>query len=177
MSEISQNISDTFGNMIKIYEETARLLLDADDLMTRNGHHASRGMGIESPYSKSLTYPRWWLTFSAVRYYISEDEPRDARGVGVFFFNSRLDPIEPIIVFGLLRGKDDDTEPEINPSWVLWDAWSKSVNDQTLGVVHEFHNVKGVTKGRLKAILLEEVTDVESLEQKVIQPMLEMTWG
>lgn len=176
MSEISLNIRSTFANMIKIYEETARLLLDADDLMNRNGHRSLKGSGIESPYSKSLSYPRWWLTFSAVRYYVSEDDPRDARALGVFFFNSRLEPIEPIAVCGLLRGKDDDAEPEINPAWVLWDAWTKNVSDQTLGEDHEFEDVKGVAKGRLRAIPLEELKDVEALEEKLIQPLLELSW-
>ncbi len=47
MSKISENIQATFENMVKIYEETAWLFLDADDLMARNGHSVLRGSSIE----------------------------------------------------------------------------------------------------------------------------------
>lgn len=177
MSEISENIRATVVNMVRIYEETARFFLDADDLMTRNGHRVLKGSALESESSKSLHYPRWWLMFYGIRYYIPEQDPNVARAIGVFFYDSRHEPIDPIIVTGVFVGSDlEGDEAEVTPYFVLWEAWNKAVSDQTLGKVYEVGEVRKVRKGKVRAMLLEEVSDFEALESKLINPLLEMHW-
>ena len=177
MSETSDNIRATVTNMVKIYEETARFFLDADDLMGRNSHRVLKGSRLESELSRSLNYPRWWLMFSGVRYYIPDEDPSVARAIGVFFYDSRHEPIEPIIVMGMfIRIDSEDAEPEINPFGVLWEAWNKAISDQTLDKDHNVGEVRNIGQGKVRGMLLEEVSDFEALESKVINPLLEMQW-
>lgn len=176
MGEVSENIKATFANMVQIYEETASLFLDVDDLMARNGHRVIKGSAIESAYSKSLNYPRWWVTHAGARYYVSEEDPWVARSIGVFFLDSRLEPTDPIIVLATMRGIAEEEEDEINPSWVLWDAWTKGVTDHSIEEEHTFGNIKKVERGKIIAIPLEKVADRESLEMLIVNPLLEMDW-
>lgn len=177
MSEISENIRATVVNMVRIYEETARFFLDADDLMTRNGHHVLRGSALESESSKSLHYPRWWLLFFGVRYYIPEEDPNVARAIGVFFYDARHEPMEPIVVIGTFVGLDDEDDVEqANPYGVLWEAWNKSIPDQTLGKDHKAGKIQKMRQGIIRGMLLEQVSDYEALESRVINPLLEMHW-
>ena len=176
MGEISDNIKATFSNMVRIYEEMASLLLDADDLMTRNGYRPLKGSAIESAYSKSLNHPRWWMTLSGARYYVSDEDPMVAKAIGFFFFNSRLEPIDPVIVFSTMCGSEEGSEGEVNPSWVLWEAWTKGVSDQALDKEHTFTNIKSIRQGKISGVLLENVVDQTSLELLVINPLLSMSW-
>ena len=176
MGEISENVKATFANLIQIYEQTANLFLDVDDLMIRNGHRVLKGSAIESAYSRSLNSPRWWVTFSGVRYYVSDADPMVARAVGVFFLDSRLDPINPIFVISAMRGNADEEGDEVNPSWVLWDAWNTGVSDHSLEEEHSFGTVKKIDRGKIVAIPLEKVADRASLEMLVVNPLLEMDW-
>ncbi len=177
MSEISENIRSTFTNMVKIYEETARFFLDADDLMTRNGYRVLKGSALESETSRSLNHPRWWLMFSGVRYYIPEENPEVARAIGVYFYDSRHEPIEPIVVLGTFaREEMDGDEGEINPFGVLGDAWNKANPDQGLDKDHQVGEVRNIRQGKVRGMLLEDVPDFETLESKVINPLLGMHW-
>jgi hypothetical protein len=175
MSEISENIRKTFSNMVKIYEETARFFLDADDIMIRNGHHILKGSALESESSRSLNFPRWWLMFSGIRYYVADDDPDIARAIGIFFYDANHDPIDPVVGFGVFKRVEHiDEEPEVNPFGALWDAWYKLGFDQSLNQEFKVEAVRKIDKGKMLGILLEEVADFEALEGMVIAPLLEM---
>ena len=176
MGEISENIKATFSNIIRIYEETASLFLDVDDLMVRNGFRLAKGTGIESAHSRSLNYPRWWMAFAGARYYISEADPMVAKSMGVIFLDSRMEPMDPVIVFATMKGSSEDSEEEVNPSGVLHEAWMKGIKDQSMEADHPFAKTRDVEQGKIKGILLEKVTDRSSLEELVINPLLEMDW-
>ena len=176
MSELSESIRVSFDNVLKIYEQVASLILDVDDLMQRRGYRNLGGSGIESPYSKRLDYPRWWLCGSAVRHYVSEMKIDIARSIGVFFVDARMQTIEPLVVMAVLKGEVEESTEEVDPTWMLWDAWNKQIPDQSLNKDHIFKNFKKIQQGKIKAILLEEVKDHDSLESLVIEPLLSMDW-
>jgi hypothetical protein len=176
MGEVSENIKASFANILHIYEETASLFLDADDLMERNGYKSLRGAALEAGLSRSLDYPNWWALFSGVRYYISEDDPWVAKSIAVFFLDARQEAMDPIIVFSSMRGKRDEDEDQVNPSWVLRDAWTDGIQDQTVGVEHTFENIRKVERGKLTSLYLEEIVDRTTLELAVINPLLELDW-
>lgn len=154
----------------------ADLFLDADDIMMRNGHRILKGSALESGTSKSLDSPRSWTTFAGVRYYIPDNDPFVAKSIGVFFMNSRLEPIDPIIVYACMHATEDEEESEINPSWVSWDAWFKTLFDQTLEVDHTFPSLRNVLGGKIRCLLLEKIGNREQLGEMVINPLLEMGW-
>jgi hypothetical protein len=175
MSELSNNMRATVSNMVRIYEELTRLFLDADDLMTRNGHRVLRGSALEAELSRSLNFPRWWLMFAGSRYYIPEDDPQLARAIGVFLYDARHEPIDPILVLGAFRGAEaEDIAEEINPAGVLWEAWNKGTADRTLGRDLEVGAVRAVSRGIVRGVLLEEIGDFQALEELVISPLLEL---
>ena len=176
MGELSENIKATFSNLLQIYEETADMFLDADDLMIRNGHRVLKGSALESGTSKSLDSPRWWATFSGVRYYVPDDDPLIAKSIGVFFMDSRLEPMDPIIVYSCMHAVDDEDEDEISPYWVIWDAWFKNLSDRSLDVDHTFPSLRKVAGGKIRALLLEEINDRQQLEDLVISQLLGMDW-
>jgi len=175
VSETSENIRATFTNMVKIYEETAKFFLDADELMTRNGYRVLKGSALESESSRSLNYPRWWLMFAGVRYYIPEENPDISRAIGIYFYDSSHQPIEPIIVIGtFVRDESEGDEDEINPFGTLGDAWNKEITDPMLEKEYEVGKIRNVKRGKVRGMLLEGVTDFEALESKVINPLIEM---
>lgn len=175
MSELSENLKATVENMVKFYEELARLFLDADDLMIRNAHRVLKGSALESESCRSLNYPRWWLMFGGIRYYIPDADPHLGRAIGVFVYNSRHEPTEPVLVLGAFRGDPDEVSgEEINPAGALWDAWNKMIPEQTLGLDHAVGAVRDVSRGIVHGMLLEEVTDFEALETKVVNVLLGM---
>lgn len=176
MSELSESIKVSFENVLKIYEQTASLFLDADDLMQRRGYRNLGGSGIESPFSKRLDYPRWWLCGSAVRHYVSEMKIDIARSIGVFFVDARMQTIEPLVIMAVVKGEVAESTEEVDPTWMLWDAWNKQIPDQSLNEDHVFKNFKKVEQGKMRALLLENIEDHEGLKKLVIDPLLSMDW-
>ena len=112
--------------------------------------------------------------FACARYFISDEDPLVAKAIGVFLVDSRREPIYPIIVFASMHGSVDEVEEEINPAGVLWDAWTKGISDQTIGIEHQFTNVRKVKQGKIMAIPMEEIEDYAALEEKVINAVLAM---
>ncbi len=176
MTELSENIKTSFANIQSIYEQIANLFSDVDDLMQQRGYRNMGRASVEAPFSKSLNYPRWWLVGSASRYYILDTQPEIARSIGIFFLDGQMQPIDPIVLMGVLKGKIDEENEEVDPFWVLWDAWNKELSDHSLVNEHTFKDFKKIQQGKLLAIPLEEIKDHESLEKMVIEPLLEMDW-
>lgn len=173
MSEIAENIKKTFENILKIYEETASLILDTDVIMDRYEYMPFRGSWMEVEYSRSLEYPRYWFAQAVVRYYKSEKDSKLANAVGVLFLDGNMDAIEPIVASASMRCKLNE-EGEISPFGVLRNAWFFQAGNRSLGEPHEFGEIKEVEKGKIRGIALEEVKNHEDLEKLIVEPLIAM---
>lgn len=173
MSEISDNIKTTFENILKIYNETASLILDADELMDRSGYTPLRGAWMETEYSRSLEYPNFWLAQAAGRYYKYEKDPKIAKAIGVLFLDGNLDVTDPIIVSTSLKCRFDE-EDGISPYINLRKTWFLQLGERSLGENHEFGEINLIERGKIRGILLENVTNHETLEKLVVEPLLAM---
>ena len=175
MAEAGSIMKSTIENILRLYEDSASLLLDADELMSRSGYSSLKGTGVECGSSRMLSSPRWWLMQQATRYYVSPQDPSVAKAIGVVYLDGNLRAIEPQLVLATMKGKSHESESEVDPSWVLWDAW-KSLADVSPNVLHSFGEVKAISTGKILCLPLDSVTGAQALEELAIKPLIEMNW-
>ena len=80
MSDISENIKTTFGNLLKIYNESGSLMQDAESMMENAGYSCIHGNTTGTTQSKNFHNPQWWITPFISRYYSSDVNPSVING-------------------------------------------------------------------------------------------------
>jgi len=176
MSNEASSIKTTFKNLITVYEETGSLLEDAGSLLEKYGYHCTHGNVLGTEQSKIFNTPKWWITPYCVRYFLGEENPTERKAVGVFFVDIGFKPINPIVLIGCFKMKhNEDGEQESLWYWFLKEAWWTLVTERRMDEELEFEGKWSFTSGKIRAIPLEKVKDLKTLEQYVITPLIEMS--
>lgn len=178
MSELSSNIKTTFQNLLTIYRETSNLLQDAGSMLEKGGyrcwHSNPNTIGTERSYH--INAPEWWITPYACRYFATEENPSEIRAVGVFFADTDVAPIDPVILAGCFRMKKNDQGEILDYDyWYLKEAWFHLVSSQKTRENLDVPKQWNFTRGKVRAVPLEDVHDQETLEQEVIEPLIAMS--
>jgi hypothetical protein len=172
MSEISENITATFSNVIQIYEETASMLQDLDALMEQHGYRCFHGSAFGSEQSRQINYPKHWLIPFMSRYYANEETPMEFKGVSIFYLDATQTPIVPIIVYGCFLSEGSEVSERKYWYAMLKDAWFKHVDQRVFDEEIQVTGLDGIQNAIIRALLLEEIQDIESLEAKIVGPLL-----
>ncbi len=176
MTEIADRIKITFDNVIKVYEESASLLQDADSLMANAGYRCIHGNTVGTEQSKDINSPEWWLAPYVSRYYRSEDNPLDLKGLGIVFVDLNFKGVDPVVVLGCFRMKQDaEGEPVGYRYWYLRSAWLFMVPTREMGKVMAISEKWGFDKGVVQAVPLDGIHDLASLQSRAIDPLLAMS--
>lgn len=178
MSELSDNIKTTFQNLITIYRETSNLLQDAGSMLERLGYHCihsnTNTIGTERSYQINL--PQWWMTPYACRFYATGESPAEYKAIGVFFVDTECTPIQPVVVTGCFKMKKNE-EGETLPlyPWHFKEAWFHLVSTESTQEDLDVPEHWTFNGGKIRAVLLENVNDQETLEQNVVEPLIAMS--
>jgi hypothetical protein len=176
---MSANQSDwqlLFSELERVYATTARLLKDVDGLMERSRYALDSGkenaVGMQT--SAALSRPSFWFPGWVSRHYIGDTAGvTHRRYVGVLFHNRSGDDIptlaEPVVTAGLVL----PTQPG-DPRWWYWfaKAWGFAEAPVANGEVVERTVGGGAWTIRCFAVPLSALTDVATLNQRVVQPAL-----
>ena len=178
MSELSKNVKTTFHNMITIYRETANLLQDADGMLEKLGyrcwHSNPNTIGTERSYQ--LNAPEWWITPYACRYFATAENPSEIKAIGVFFVDTEVTPIEPVILAGCFRMKKNDQGEILDYDyWYLKESWFHLVPEQELRCDLEVPGHWNFSAGKVRAVPLADVHDQQTLQQNVVEPLIAMS--
>ncbi len=178
MSELSDNIKVTFQNLITIYNETSSLLQDADSMLEKVGYHCTHSnrntIGTERSYH--ISYPEWWITPYACRFYATQENPDEYKAIGVFFADTDCIPIQPIVLIGCFKMKKNEQD-DILPFyyWHFKEAWFHLVSTQRIEEDLDVPEKWTFSGGKVRAVLLENVDNQEKLEKRVIEPLIAMS--
>jgi len=173
---VSANIETTFSNCLSIYGETAILLKDARMLMEESGYRCLQTThAIATHQSKDIKSPERWLTPFAALYFESEDDATQIKGLGVHFVDADFRPTRPLIITGCFKmqtDEDDKTLPYFY--WCLSDAWFNG-SSREVGKELKIEGRRNYTRAKIRSVPLEEVTDVDHLREKVVEPLAQMS--
>lgn len=176
MSEIADRIRITFENVIKIYEESASLLLDADGPMSKAGYRCIHTNTVGTEHSKDINSPTWWVAQYVSRYYRSDDNPLDLKGLGIVFVNLDNKAVDPVVVLGCFRMKQDsEGNPVGHGYWYLRSGWFSMAPTREKGKVVPIPGKWGFERGVLQAVPLDGIRDLASLQSQAIDPLVGMS--
>lgn len=178
MSDLSKNIETTFQNLITIYRETANLLQDAGGMLEKLGYHCwhSNPNTIATERSYQINAPEGWITPYACRYFATSENPSEIKAVGVFFVNTEITPIEPVILLGCFRMKENDQGEILDYDyWYLKEAWFHLVDEQKLECDLDFSAHWNFSAGKVRGVPLAKIYDQQTLQQNVIEPLITMS--
>ncbi|MCD4708428.1 MAG: hypothetical protein K8S62_11915 [Candidatus Sabulitectum sp.] len=175
-----KNIKDLFEKIIGIYTDTSRLLVDAEALMKERGfENIGSGNSISTEQSKVKTNVHLWVTPYAVMYFAEEESATSPiYGLGVFFMGpaDMKKPIEPLVIFGCLNLKIDEEGSRKRPlPWYLKEAWFSMTENREIGKLHKVSEKFEIKNGVIQALHIEDISDFDSLQSKIIEPLLEMS--
>lgn len=177
MSKQSESIKTTFGNLIKIYKETANLLQDAESMLERSGYHCLHGNTLGTEQSKNINNPSWWITPFGSRYFTTQENPAEIMAFGVFFVDKNHIPIKPLVLAGCFKMKKNDHDEVLQYGyWYLKEAWFSLVPERKMGEVLDFEGKWNFIDGKIRAIPLDDVNNQETLEKNIISPLLAMSY-
>ncbi|GAI07086.1 unnamed protein product [marine sediment metagenome] len=174
INNLETQIKITFENLIKIYSESSKLLLDASALLDKEGFYCPHGNTLGTNQSKNINNPADWITPYGARYFISDDHPKVLLGISIIFIGPRNHPVEPLVVFGKFEMKE-----EIKSNYeyyYLRHCWYHLCDSQELNKIHEiaaspdwyFKSVKLIGKK------LMEIENLDSIKKIIIDPLVDL---
>ncbi len=175
MTEIADRIKITFENVIKIYEESASLLQDADGPMSKAGYRRINTNTVGTEHSKDINSPAWWMAQYVSRYYRPDENPLDLKGLGIVFVDLDNKAVDPVVVLGCFRMKQDaEGKPVGYGYWYLRSGWFSMVPAREMRKVMPIPGKWGFDKGVIQAVPLDGIRDLTSLQSQAIDPLLAM---
>ena len=181
MGEIGRNIVNSFRELRKFCKDVSLLLMSADGLMLESGWRPFPRIGVLGARSFSVDQSQWWLPLEFVRYYESSDFknllPYIVILVDDIENNVALD--EALLSAGILDYGANGTVADWGYWFSHWHLWMPNRKDdgtlcfedprQTWG---KEKPPQGIVKVTTFAYPLEDITSSESLNQKVIRPLI-----
>jgi hypothetical protein len=174
MTTLSANIQNSFSNVLKTYEDISTMLQDADAFMEMAGYQCLHGNTIGTASSKHISSPRWWVYPYVTRYYTNEEKPAEIKAIGVLLIDPNQSAAVPVILIGTFKSTGN---PRIDSKYhytYLSDAWFKTNEERQYNIEYKVEALDYAESGTVKGFAIDEVGDIETLNEKLIQPLLAM---